>query len=228
MSDIREIAKKIEIDLLERKIIEKLEYNDKDQREIHLIATPDVLKRELIFIIVSGHPEIAGVWSNTLLSQGKLEESSMEAYFQKFYDEEWGLVALNPHLIDDDLVGTSYIYQINLLLNEIPPETKIGFIGFSMGGRIVYDYLNKYKDRIKKLIAIAQIDPVIQSFDWDKETIEKLNKNTILFASSTDQYRFGIIASAILNLSSIPIEGIHGSLPNKCLNKIIDFFRSQI
>ncbi len=152
----------------------------------------------------------------------------MVSYFKTFQDEDWGLIALNPHLIEDDLVGTNYFNQLNKILEEMNPKSMFGFIGFSMGGRIIYDFLNANKHLIKKVIAIAQIEPVIQSFNWDKNIISLLENRTILFASSTDQYRFGIIASALLSISSIPIEGLHGALPSKCLEQIIGFFRTQI
>jgi len=152
----------------------------------------------------------------------------MGSYFKAFHDEDWGLIALNPHLIEDDLVGTNYLNQLSRVLEEMNPKSMFGFIGFSMGGRIIYDFLNINKNIIKKVIAIAQIDPVIQSFNWDKNIISLLENRTILFASSTDQYRFGIITSALLSISSIPIEDIHGALPSKCLEQIIGFFRTQI
>lgn len=229
MTDIREIARSIEKDLVEKGIILKLYYiNNLTNQNYHLISTPDVFEKKIIFIIVSGHPEIAGVWSNTLLSKGDLENSSMEAYFKEFYKLGWGLIALNPHLNEDDLVGVNYINQIHQVLEKINSETKIGFIGFSMGGRIIYDFLNNNSSIIEKVIAIGQIDPVIQSFKWDKKIIELMKDRTVLFASSTDQYKFGIIASALLDISSISIEGIHGSLPNKCLIPIIDYIKSKL
>ncbi len=228
MTEIKEIARAIEKDLLERRVIVKQTYRDLEKKQnFYLISTPDVFEKENLFIIVSGHPEIAGIWSNTLLSQGRLEESSMESYFKAFHKENWGLLALNPHLIEDDLVGTNYINQLKTIINVMKPKSRFGFIGFSMGGRIIYDFLNDNKHLIKKVIAIAQIDPVIQSFNWDKEIIKILEKRTILFASSTDQYRFGIIASAILEISSIQVEGMHGILPSRCLERTINFFRAQ-
>ncbi len=229
MTEIKKIAKSIEKDLLERRVIVKHTYRDLEKKQkYYLISTPDVFEKENLFIIVSGHPEIAGIWSYTLLSQGRLEESSMESYFKAFHKENWGLLALNPHLIEDDLVGTNYFNQLKKIINVMKPNSRFGFIGFSMGGRIIYDFLNNNKNLIKKVIAIVQIDPVIQSFNWDKQIIKFLEKRTILFASSTDQYRFGIIASTILGISSIQVEGIHGILPSQCLKRTIDFFRTKI
>jgi hypothetical protein len=229
MKNVEEIARTVEKDLLDRKFIVKQNYIDEEKnQEYYLISTPDALKQQYIFIIVSGHPEIAGVWSHTLLSQGKIEESSMESYFKRFQDEGWGLIALNPHLIEDDIVGTNYIKQLNKVIKEVSAESSVGFIGFSMGPRIVYDFLSEHKNLIEKVISIAQIDPVIQSVGWDKDFIKILESKTILFASSTDQYRFGMVASALLEMSSIPVEGIHGEMPYNCLEKIIEFFKSQI
>ncbi len=229
MVDVEEIAWSVEKDLLEREIIVKQPYRDLDKnQDYYLISTPNVFKKDHIFIIASGHPEIAGVWSNTLLSEGRIEESSMESYFKAFHKENWGLVALNPHLIEDDLVGTNYFNQLGKIIETSKPESKFGFIGFSMGGRIIYDFLNNNKSLIKNVIAIAQVDPVIQSFNWDKIIINNLEDRTILFASSTDKYRFGAIASTILKISSTPVEGKHGALPSRCLESIIDFFKTQI
>jgi hypothetical protein len=229
MVDVKEIARSIEKDLLQRRVIVKQPYRDLDKnQDYYLISTPDVFKKDHIFIIVSGHPEIAGVWSNTLLSEGRIEESSMESYFKAFHKENWGLVALNPHYIEDDLVGTNYLKQLGKIIEISAPESSFGFIGFSMGGRIIYDFLNNNKSLVKKVIAIAQIDPVIQSFNWDKNTINSLENRTILFASSTDKYRFGDIASRLLKISSVPVEGIHGALPSRCLERIVNFFMTQV
>ena len=137
-------------------------------------------------------------------------------------------MALNPHYIEDDLIGTNYFNQLGKIIEITPPESKFGFIGISMGGRIIYDFLNSNKSLVKKVIAIAQIDPVIQSFNWDKNTINSLENRTILFASSTDKYRFGDIASRLLKISSVPVEGIHGALPSRCLERIINFFMTQV
>jgi hypothetical protein len=229
MVDVVEIARSIEKDLIQRRVIVKQTYRDLDKnQDYYLISTPDVFKKDYIFIIVSGHPEIAGVWSNTLLSEGRIEESSMESYFKAFHKENWGLVALNPHYIEDDLVGTNYLKQLGKIIEISAPESSFGFIGFSMGGRIIYDFLNNNKSLVKKVIAIAQIDPVIQSFNWDKNTINSLENRTILFASSTDKYRFGDIASRLLKISSVPVEGIHGALPSRCLERIVNFFMTQV
>ena len=84
MANIEELARNIEKDLIEKGIINKINY--KGTQDYYLLSTPEVFKKDYIFIIVSGHPEIAGVWSNTLLSQGKLEDSSMESYFKEFHN----------------------------------------------------------------------------------------------------------------------------------------------
>ena len=223
MKSVEEIAKEIERELLEKKIVNKLEYQD-----YYLLSTPDALNRKNIFIIVSGHPEIAGVWSNTLLSQGQLTASSMESYFKAFHNEGWGLIALNPHLIQDDLVGTNYYNQIAQILKDSKPESNLGFIGFSMGGRIIYDFLNSNNKILERTIAIVQIDPVIQQFKWDPSIIDLLKSKTILFASSTDPYKFGIVSSHLLSISYLPIEGIHGTLPSKCLKEIIKFIKKEV
>ncbi len=228
MTSIDDIAKNIETELCSSGISEKKTYMNPENKEYYVLTTLNALNKENVFIIVSGHPEIAGVWSNTLLSQGRLDESSMESYFKTFHEEGWGLIALNPHLLEDDLVGTTYISQIETILKDIKSEAKIGFIGFSMGPRVIYDFIRNNEDLFDKIIAIAQIDPVIQSVNWDMELIKKLEAKTILFASSTDQYRFGLVASMLLSMENTPIKGIHGALPNRCLSQIIEFFKSKL
>lgn len=226
---MREIAEKIEGRLLEKGIIVKVEFRDDENlKSTYLISTPSAFKKKYLFIIVPGYPEIAGVWSFTLLSQDKLTESSMESYFIEFDRENWGLVALNPHYINGDLEGINYFNQLAYITQNLKPKTKFGFIGFSMGGRIIYDYLNKNKKILENLIGIVQIDPVIQSLNYDSNFMRSLVDRTILFASSTDKYQFGLKASILLNIPNIPIEGIHGILPSKCLGKIIDYFKNQV
>ena len=70
-----------------------------------ILATPGAFDKRLMVVAVLGHPEPVGVWSCTLLSQGRLDESSMEPYFREFGKRDLGLVAINPDLFAPDIEG---------------------------------------------------------------------------------------------------------------------------
>lgn len=68
-----------------------------DAPPVHLLVSPGAFDAGRVILVVSGVPEEAGVWSYTLLSQGRVEESSMRPYFAMARRRGWGVVALNPH-----------------------------------------------------------------------------------------------------------------------------------
>jgi hypothetical protein len=105
------------------------------------LISPDAFEKGLIAIAVLGYPEQVGVWSYTLLSQSRIVESSMEPYFEEFARNDIGLIAINPNCIAPDFEGDSFIYQLEQVITDVASDTKISFIGFSMGGKILVDFL---------------------------------------------------------------------------------------
>ncbi|MGB2865718.1 MAG: hypothetical protein WBC05_20470 [Sedimentisphaerales bacterium] len=68
----------------------------------------------------------------------------MEPYFHEFGKHDYGLVAINPNFFCPDIEGDSFIYQLQQVISDIAADKKIGFIGFSMGGKILVKF---YKER---------------------------------------------------------------------------------
>ncbi len=226
MHQFDEIVKNIIDKLLGLNLAEKKALTDKVNKNHYVIHTPNALTNEFLCIIVSGHPEKVGVWSHTLLSMNKIQESSMEPFFQAFHDQDWGLLALNPHYIEDDLVGTNYFNQLREVLAQINSNTKLGFISFSMGGRIIVEFLRRNENLLKQTVGLVLIDPIFNNFD-DKDLLQSIKENVFLIASE-GQKSFGSIASLMFELPAVHIEGIHGEMPNKSLDKIIDFYKDKL
>ena len=105
------------------------------------MITPNAFDKKLVAIAVLGYPEQAGVWSYTLLRQSRISESSMEPYFHEFGKHDFGLLAINPNFLGPDIEGDSFIYQLERVISDIADDKKIGFIGFSMGGKILVEFL---------------------------------------------------------------------------------------
>ena len=226
MHQFDEVVKKIIDKLLGLNLAEKKELTDEKNRNYYVIHTPNALINGFLCIIVSGHPEKVGVWSHTLLSMNKIQESSMEPFFQAFHHQNWGLLALNPHYIEDDLVGINYFNQLSEILAIVNPNTKLGFVSFSMGGRIIVEFLRRNENLIKRTVGLVLIDPIFNNFD-DKDLLQSIKEKVFLIASE-GQKSFGSIASIMFELPAAHIKGIHGEMPNKSLDKIIDFYKDKL
>ncbi len=138
---LQKIAEQIVANILAANIAEKKFYTDERLgKEYWNLITPGAFDKKLIIIAVLGYPERAGFWSYTLLQQSRISESSMEPYFREFISNDFGLIAINPNFLAPDIEGDSFIYQLQRVIADIPTDRKIGFIGFSMGGKILVEF----------------------------------------------------------------------------------------
>jgi len=214
--------------MLDEGIAEKKFYADeRSGKEYWNLITPGAFEKELIAIAVLGYPEIAGVWSFTLLSQSRVAETSMAPYFGDFGSQNVGLIAINPNLLAPDMEGDSFVYQLERVIADTSGDMKLGFIGFSMGGRILIEFIEQRAEVLGRTAGLVLIDPFLPNRLRVANMRALLDKETLLVASEGEETSPGEIASILLEIPKISFPGIHGEMPNKALPQIIDFFRSR-
>jgi pimeloyl-ACP methyl ester carboxylesterase len=225
-AELKKIIERIVADMLSVNLVQKKIYADnRIGKEYFNLITPNAFEKKLIAVAVLGYPEQVGVWSYTLLSQSRIAESSMEPYFNEFAKNDFGLIAINPNCLAPDIEGDSFIYQLEQVVADISSDKKIGFIGFSMGGKVLIDFLQQRPELLGRTAGLVLIDPTLSN-RLDVGNIRSLlDKNTLLIASKDETYSPGDIASALLQIPKISFPGIHGEMPNIALSKIIDFYR---
>lgn len=205
--------------------------HDRDERqnkEYWNLITPGAFDKKLIVIAVLGYPEQAGVWSYTLLCRERIEESSMEPYFREFNRYNFGLVAINPNFLAPDIEGDSFIYQLERVISEITNDKKIGFIGFSMGGRILVEFLQQRPELHGRVAGLVLIDPTLPNRLQVGNIRRILDDDTLLIASQGEVHSPGEIASVLLGIPKISFPGIHGEMPNKALGEVMKFYRKRM
>ncbi|MCP4760280.1 MAG: hypothetical protein GY870_00765 [archaeon] len=226
--DINKITSEIVNSMIEQKSAEKIEFSyKKPDKKYYNLMTPNAFNKEFVCILAQGFPEKLGIWATSLIKQNRISESSMEKYFNYFKEQNWGLIAIYPHFFGSDFTGKHYLYQLQKVTELIKPNTKIGFIGFSAGGLFTLKFLNKNRNLAEKSIGIVLIDPVTMK-RRNKQFISDFRNKIILFAADCEGRSLGLHASKSLNLPAIMIKGVHGEIPNKSLNKIIDFFEGKL
>lgn len=225
-AELRKMVDKIVADMISVNLAQKKVYTDnRTGKEYFNLITPNAFEKQIIVIVVLGYPEQTGVWSYTLLSQSRIAESSMEPYFNEFAQNDFGLIAIDPNCIAPDIEGDSFIYQLEQVVEDIAPDKKIGFIGFSMGGKILVDFLEQRPELLDRTAGLVLIDPTLSNRLEAGNIRSLLDTRTLLIASKGETYSPGDIASALLQIPKISFPGIHGEMPNKALPQIIDFYR---
>ncbi len=221
--------------------------NNKNKADFRLIL-PDTFSRDFIGIICSGHPEQAGIWAMSVLAQGLEKEASMGTYFQAFRQKNWGLIALNPHYAAPDDSGVIYQRQLTEIIQSLSrpkaagSKVMVGIVSYSQGGKQVLDFLiNTFGDcsesgrQMQALLMSAcfvfvDTVPLIPFNALDKhETLREHLKTHSLVFSTAGQHNtnFGMATAALLNVTSQPVIGPHGMLPNTVLPEILDYFHAQ-
>ncbi len=227
--ELRETTDKIVADILAANVAEKKIYTDERVGEEYWnLITPDAFDKKLIVIAVLGYPERAGVWSYTLLRQSRINESSMESYFSEFGNNDFGLVAIDPNCFGPDIEGDSFIYQLERVVADIATDKKIGFIGFSMGGKILVEFLEQRPELLERVVGLALIDPTLPNRLKNENIRWLLDNDTLLIASKGEVNSPGEISSMLLQISKISFPGIHGEMPNKSLEEVIKFYEERI
>ncbi|MHC4172316.1 MAG: lipase family protein [Planctomycetota bacterium] len=227
-AELKKTADKIVANMLAANVAGKKLYADKRVgKEYWNLITPNAFDKKLIAIAVLGYPEQAGVWSYTLLRQSRVSESSMEPYFREFERHNFGLVAINPNCFGADIEGDSFIYQLERVVADIGPDKKIGFIGFSMGGKVVVDFLERRCELLGRVAGLVLIDPTLPNRLEVANIRRLLDNDTLLIASQGEDTSPGEIASVLLQIPKISFPGIHGEMPNKALGQIIKFYQQR-
>ncbi len=228
-AELKKTADHVVANMLAANVAEKKFYTDeREGKEYWNLITPNAFDKKLIAIAVLGYPEQAGVWSYTLLRDSRIDESSMEPYFHEFSQHDFGLLAINPNFLGPDIEGDSFIYQLERVISDIADDKKIGFIGFSMGGKILVEFLQQRSKLLSRVAGLVLIDPTLPN-RLDVGNIRRLLDNdTLLIASQSEVHSPGEIASALLGISKISFPGIHGEMPNKALGEVIEFYKKRV
>jgi hypothetical protein len=227
-SELRKIVDRVVSDILGTNLAEKKFYEDERVgREYSILITPNAFAQKLIVTAVLGYPEQVGVWSYTLLRQSRISESSMEPYVREFGKHNLGLIAINPNFFSPDIEGNSFIYQLEHIVADITTQTKMGFIGFSMGGKILIEFLERRPELLDRVAGLVLIDPTLPNRLKVLNIRRLLDCDTLLIASEGQDSSPGEIASVLLQIPKISFRGIHGEMPNKALEKIITFFEER-
>jgi pimeloyl-ACP methyl ester carboxylesterase len=224
-TQLRKTADRLVADMLAANVAQKKFYTDQRLgQDYPNLITPHAFDKKLIAIAVLGYPELVGVWSYTLLRQSRISESSMEPYFHEFGKHHFGLVAINPNFFTPDIEGDSFIYQLEHVVADIGPDKKMGLIGFSMGGKILVEFLDQRPQLLDRTAGLVLIDPTLPNRLKADNIRSLLDNNTLLIASEGEVTSPGEIASALLQIPKISIPGIHGQMPNKALPHVINFY----
>jgi len=219
---------RIVVNMLAANAAEKKFYTDERLgKEYWILTTPGAFDKKLVVIAVLGYPEQAGVWSYTLLRQSRIAESSMESYFREFAERDFGLIAINPNFLDPDIEGGSFIYQLERVVADIAPDKRIGFMGFSMGGMIVVDFLQERPELLGRVSGLVLIDPTLSNRLEIGNIRRLLDDDTLLIASQGDLTSPGEIASVLLEIPKISFSGIHGEMPHKALAEVMKFYEQR-
>ena len=227
-TELQKTTDKIVANILAANIAAKKIYTDERVGEEYWnLITPDAFDKKLIVIAVLGYPERAGVWSYTLLRQSRIKESSMESYFHEFGRSDFGLVAINPNFFGPDIEGDSFIYQLERVVADIDTDKKIGFIGFSMGGKILVEFLEQRPELLERVVGLALIDPTLPNRLKVENIRWLLDNDTLLIASEGEVNSPGEISSMLLQIPKISFPGIHGEMPNKSLGEVIKFYKER-
>jgi pimeloyl-ACP methyl ester carboxylesterase len=226
--ELRKIADGVVSDMLGTNLAQKKFYtDDRLGREYSNLITPNAFAKKFVVTAVLGYPEQVGVWSYTLLRQSRISESSMEPYFREFDKHDLGLIAINPNFFSPDIEGSSFIYQLERVVADITPQTKMGFIGFSMGGKVLIEFLERRPELFDRVAGLVLIDPTLPNRLKVLNIRRLLDSDTLLIASEGQDSSPGEIASVLLQIPKISFRGIHGEMPNKALERIITFFEER-
>ena len=227
-TELQKTTDKIVANILAANVAEKKFYTDERVgQEYWNLITPDAFDKKLIVIAVLGYPERAGVWSYTLLRQSRISESSMESYFHEFGSNNFGLVAIDPNFFGPDIEGDSFIYQLERVVADIDTDRKISFIGFSMGGKILVEFLEQHPELLDRMVGLVLIDPTLPNRLKVENIRRLLDNDTLLIASEGEVNSPGEISSMLLQIPKISFPGIHGEMPNKSLGEIIKFYKER-
>ena len=221
---MRAAADNVVAGLLADGVAEKVEFCGSDGTEYWNLASPDAFSKKLIVITILGYPEEAGVWSYSLLREGRVDESSMRAYFEGFGRAGIGMIAINPNYPKPDIEGLLFHDQLERLANRIGSDQQLGFIGFSMGGKILLEFLQRHEELHARTTGVALIDPTLPHRASAQNLRLLLDNKTLLISSEDERMSPGKIAEALLEIDSLSFPGAHGEMPSMATGEVLRFF----
>jgi len=96
-----------------------------------------------------------------------------------------------------------------------------------MGGRPILEYLDNKKDILSRIIGLVLIDPEVPEEIKTAQLSEIIKERTFLVAGE-GEHALGEGAAKFLQIPYISIGGIHGAIPNKVVNDVVNFFKRQM
>ena len=222
---LRAAADDLVAGLLADGVAEKVAFRGSDDAEYWNLASPDAFSKKLIVIAILGYPEQVGVWSYSLLREGRVDESSMRAYFEGFDKAGIGMIAINPNFPEPDIEGESFHDQLERLVSRIGADHQLGFIGFSMGGKILFEFLQRHEELHARTVGVAMIDPTLPHRIKTDKLRAVLDNKTLLISSENERMSPGKIAEALLEIDSLSFPGVHGEMPSMAIVEVLNFFK---
>ena len=226
LEKLKQKTKTIVNEMQNNKLAKYLECIDRrNNSSFNVLTSPQLEDKDKILLVVSGIPEEAGVWSYTLLSQNRQEETSMMNYFKMVKKINWGIAILNPHGRGKIGDKEEYFYQLKLILESkfLKKTKKIILLCFSAGGSVAIEFLNNNPHFIKKISGIILMDttPPPLSSRMIIPEVKEILKKTILYGLIDEKNKissYAEITSNLLGLKLIPVKGtIHGEVPHLLL-----------
>lgn len=193
-----------------------------------VLASPGVTSFDRLLLVVSGVPEAAGVWSHALLSQGRIDETSMRDYFIMTQKHNWAMLALNPHA-QGEANRPAYRRHLDATLGFLALEDSrrlIKILCFSAGGAVVTEYLNQkahVAERIDSLILIDPVPPAIKKSKVSPELRDLLDRSILYgIEDPPDQPApWATLAGSVLGMPVKSVKAqLHGELPHLLLGDV--------
>lgn len=97
-----------------------------------------------------------------------------------------------------------------------------------MGGRIAIEFLERRPDILDRMAGLVLIDPTLRHRMPIEPLRSLLDRDTLLVASHAQPDSPGRITSALLEIPAAGFPGIHGEMPNRALNRILDFYEQRL
>ena len=195
-----------------------------------LPVSRDFENAEIIVIVCSGWPEVAGVWAYSLLEESirrneLLAKTTMAPYFRELPGNV-GLIVLNPHAeslktppeasIPIYLSQLVHLYQIVIQ----PEKQKIVLLGYSLGGEVILQFLQKYSGYAEKTHQLIFIDPTPPSIGRRNlnPKVRQLVEQAIFYGLSDQNGHPGEFAEFTkmrlrIQPTLVPCD-THGAMPN--------------
>ncbi len=233
---LREKTREIVKGLQQEGLVRYIELTEPQTGECFtILAAPGATAFDRLLLVVSGVPEAAGVWSHALLSQGRVEESSMRDYFIMTQKHNWAMLALNPHG-KGEANRQAYRGHLDATLGFLALEDSrrlIKILCFSAGGAVVTEYLNQkthVAERIDSLILIDPVPPAIKKSKISPELRDLLDRSVLYGIEDPPDHLapWATLAGSVLGMPVKSVKAqLHGELPHLLLSDVEAILAAQ-